>query len=509
MEKASRTFALLTFVSLVFIFIMLTSLELEYTRQTQLHPRRTQLEAHDNDGEGEGGQDEEEEEEEEEYASEENEDEDDDNNDSVCRDVFEIRKTSPNMTEWMTNAVKVIRAKKRKRRFIPSLFYEVVGQESPAMTARVNDSSGHLGSNLTVAKEWRLDLAGGYLPHLSCHLRKFDAPEVDRCVRARGRAGKTTKVTYVGDSRIRLHVELLIDLLRDLRPKITTYKGEEITVEDFLGEKGQSQWMKYKNNFRVDMEGAGEGEEARNGSGGGGEEGGSRLAINFLWAALIELSEVPPKDKGQENYVGAMEFLESVSHAPQEDLPDLLILNTGAWQLATPTLDSMLEKLDKAAVGVMVKLRRVLERLAARTAVVWALPDPLKEYISHDYSGNGHFTHQTNRMLEWLSNAQTSLQPPGVIVWDSFLPVAHRAAGDCVNLILEKVDLNTLPHYSVFPPPNTWNCWERMHIGLEALSVAVQMMLNHVCNPYLPPTGHCCSGGGGGAGEGQGGIKGS
>ncbi|XP_045122259.1 uncharacterized protein LOC123510873 [Portunus trituberculatus] len=447
-----KTFTLVTLVTLVFIFAtslnLLTETQREPIHQTyQTRPREPGLEGN--------------------KTSEMS---------NVCRDVFEIGKASRNMTEWMADAVDVIRDRKTKKLFVPSVYYEYLGYDSPSMVNVVNDSTGLLGTNVTLAKEWRMEQSDGHLPHLSCRLRNFDAPEVDRCVRARRNAGKRTWITYIGDSRIRFHVEVLIDLLRDLRPKIITYKGEEVSIEDFLGMKGLQEWTRYKHNFRVEVELE--------------RSGGASLVITFQWASLLEMSQTPANWDKDSVKVGAKEYLHKLTETPDEELPDMLILNTGAWQLVEQARTDI-DLLDKKAVIVMSELRPVLAALATRMTVVWALPDTFKEYINHNMNSNGHFTRQTNRMLEWLSNAQTSLQPPGVIVWDSFLPLAQLSLIDCMNIVGHGLDQEALPNYKVFSSHISWECSERLHTGIEVLSVAVQMMLNHVCNPFLPGQ-YCC-----------------
>lgn len=153
--NTNRNFALLTFVSLGFIFVVFMTLQLKHTHQTQQHPRRRQAEVHVSEEEDDGDQNDEGEDNKdtEQHGDDNSEEEDNDHtSDSVCRDVFEIQKTSTNMTEWMTNVVTFIWERKKKKQFIPSLYYELMGLESPAMTAIVNDSSGYLGSNVTIAK---------------------------------------------------------------------------------------------------------------------------------------------------------------------------------------------------------------------------------------------------------------------------------------------------------------------------------------------------------------------
>ena len=122
----SQTFTLLMFVTLVFIFVTSMNLYTEAGKENaqKMHPKETQPRNITKNNE----------------------------NSNVCRDIFEIGKVSSNMTEWMTNAVKVIGAYKRIKKFIPNWYYEMVGFESPSMIRQVNDSSGILGSNITIAK---------------------------------------------------------------------------------------------------------------------------------------------------------------------------------------------------------------------------------------------------------------------------------------------------------------------------------------------------------------------
>lgn len=105
----------------------------------------------------------------------------------------------------------------------------------------------------------------------------------------------------------------------------------------------------------------------------------------------------------------------------------------------------------------------------------------------------GKYTQQTNAILEWVLNGQAQLVPPRVLVWDSFLPVSHAALSDCITFLSKNLDIKKLPAYSIFKPEITWHCTERMHVGFEALLVAAQMMINHICNPFMDEKGYCCS----------------
>ncbi|KAG7161062.1 N-acetylneuraminate 9-O-acetyltransferase-like 2, partial [Homarus americanus] len=382
------------------------------------------------------------------------------NEHQTCRDIFEIGSRSKKMSNMTDLLVKVISRKKKKREFLPELFYEVAAQESPSMIRdHVHDGSGLQGTNLTLAKEWRFEQAKGQLPYLACQMREFRAEDLHTCVRRRSEVLGSTHITYVGDSRVRQHVEVLLDLIRDLQPKITTHQGDVLTVEKFLGEEGSKHWKKYKYNFRVECARA---------------EG---LIIDFHWAALIDKSE-KPHTKMEDVKIGALQLFHRWLNAPKELLPDLIILNTGAWQLLDirPTV---LKQIDESAVQVMTTIRPLLKSLATRTTVVWALPDPFKEHISHDFGHTGHYTQQTSSILEWLLYAQIALQPNEVITWDSFLPVAHSSKIDCMQFAAENINVHLLPMFSTFPSLVSWHCTERMHVGLEALTVAVQMVLNH------------------------------
>nr|XP_045604389.1 uncharacterized protein LOC123762114 [Procambarus clarkii] len=390
----------------------------------------------------------------------------------VCTDIFEIGERAENMSSMMELAVRVIRKKRKMKMFAPFTFYEIVSYEMPSMVREVADGSGLNHSNVTLTQTWRLQQTKGQLPHLACRLRELRDEDIRICVQRRRETVGSTHIAYVGDSRVRQHVEVLLDHIRHLQPKITTHLGEVITVEKFLGEEGLKNWKKYKHDFRIECTRA------------------FGLIVDFHWAALIDKGEKPPSGE-EATKIGALDLLHRWLEAPSDQIPDLIILNTGAWQLMQhkPTV---LQQIDEAAISVMTTLRPLLHHLASRSTVVWALPDPFKEYVSHDFSGKGHFTQQTNDILEWLLNAQIDLQAPGVIIWDSFLPVAYASRSDCIKLYAENVDLNYLPKFSVFPGQLSWHCSERMHVGFEALSVAVQMVLNHICNPHLGGN-YCCS----------------
>nr|XP_027217016.1 uncharacterized protein LOC113809585 [Penaeus vannamei] len=154
---------------------------------------------------------------------------------------------------------------------------------------------------------------------------------------------------------------------------------------------------------------------------------------------------------------------------------------------------NIIDQVDSTAIGVMQVLYPLLKRLAELTTVVWALPDSFKEFMLHDFGHTGKYTQQTNAILEWVLNGQAQLVPPRVLVWDSFLPVSHAALSDCITFLSKNLDIKKLPAYSIFKPEITWHCTERMHVGFEALLVAAQMMINHICNPFMDEKGYCCS----------------
>ena len=96
-------------------------------------------------------------------------------------------------------------------------------------------------------------------------------------------------------------------------------------------------------------------------------------------------------------------------------------------------------------------------------------------------------------MLEWLSSIHASLLPKNVIIWDSFLPIVKAAIRDCITVNVQQITPEELPNYSNFTSGMTWMCWERMHTGFEALQIAVQMVLNYMCNQYFSADELCCN----------------
>ena len=47
-----------------------------------------------------------------------------------------------------------------------------------------------------------------------------------------------------------------------------------------------------------------------------------------------------------------------------------------------------------------------------------------------------------------------------------------------------------LPQHPALTLTKSWRCGDRIHSNSEAVLVAVQMMVNYLCNPVL--YGHCC-----------------
>lgn len=81
-------------------------------------------------------------------------------------------------------------------------------------------SKGHFVSFI---QTWRLQQTKGQLPHLACRLRELRDEDIRICVQRRRETVGSTHIAYVGDSRVRQHVEVLLDHIRHLQPKITTH----------------------------------------------------------------------------------------------------------------------------------------------------------------------------------------------------------------------------------------------------------------------------------------------
>ena len=115
-------------------------------------------------------------------------------------------------------------------------------------------------------------------------------------------------------------------------------------------------------------------------------------------------------------------------------------------------------------------------------------------YLFYFLTGNyGKFVMQTNNMLEWISSIHASLLPENVVVWDSLLPIIKAEIRDCISVNVHKIPPEELPKYSNFSSKMSWMCWERMHSGFESLQIAVQMVLNYMCNQYFFEDELCCS----------------
>ncbi|XP_042857527.1 uncharacterized protein LOC122243850 [Penaeus japonicus] len=143
---------------------------------------------------------------------------------AICKDIFEIGKLSPNMSKMVELGVGILKTRKKKRRFLYEYFYDIIGYAQPHMAMTTAKGRGLNGTNVAVKKQWRFQQVDGQLPHLACGLREYDGKDVATCTRLRAKAGKTTHIMYIGDSRIRQHVEVLLDHIRDLDLVITTHK---------------------------------------------------------------------------------------------------------------------------------------------------------------------------------------------------------------------------------------------------------------------------------------------
>ncbi|XP_068239441.1 uncharacterized protein [Palaemon carinicauda] len=480
---------------------------------------------------------------------------------AICRDVFEIQSNRSNymgLSEIATLAQTAIAHAKKDSSFLRDLYYGILGYDNPSMVIKgISNARSYGGTNFTVKEKWRLSQVSGHLPHMSCRLREYIAEDVRKCTI---RKNRKTHILYIGDSRIRQHVEVMIDLLRDLHLKITTYEGEILSVEEFLGEKGMKYWSKYKHNFKVEslkvpgflvefkwaafldwgdtpkkvndnfsfwmkrasvawgnyvhyvrngsnydspVETGGVVKDGRTTTERGGKiihkaQGIEGPAASHRNSNKLDAEDLPGRGKqhwptdNQKTRVGAFEILSRLISSPKGNLPDIVLLNTGAWLLQEYHRLAPLEAIDLSSMVVMDTLRPLLSKLADRTTVVWLAPDPFKEHISHILDDTGKYTHEINDILEWQLNAQALLKPSRVLFWDTFLPISYASREDCMYFSSEGVNFTSLPKYKVFQPLLTWNCQERVHVGFEALSVAVQMVLNHACNPYLD-NGYCCS----------------
>ncbi|KAK7082622.1 hypothetical protein SK128_025547 [Halocaridina rubra] len=143
----------------------------------------------------------------------------------VCRDIFEIGLRCKNMSEITDVGIRIISRAKKKKRFLRSLYYEVLGYEAPHMVQKASPGLGDSGTNITILKTWRFQQAHGQFSHMPCRLREYGPDEVRECTNKRKEInGRMTHLLYIGDSRIRQHVEVMLDLLRDLDLRITTYK---------------------------------------------------------------------------------------------------------------------------------------------------------------------------------------------------------------------------------------------------------------------------------------------
>ena len=99
-------------------------------------------------------------------------------------------------------------------------------------------------------------------------------------------------------------------------------------------------------------------------------------------------------------------------------------------------------------------------------------------------------TNFRNSHLEWLVNLQRRMESSDLPIWDSFYPVAEAAMQDCVNA---PPGVPKPPHPDLRFTPS-WQCYDWAHCGRGATVIAAQMIINDLCNQYLPSEGYCCEG---------------
>ena len=73
-------------------------------------------------------------------------------------------------------------------------------------------------------QKWRLEELKGQLPYVSCKMRQYNSSDIKICLdkRKNDKNFNGMRISYIGDSRIRQHLEILIDLVKPLNPKIQT-----------------------------------------------------------------------------------------------------------------------------------------------------------------------------------------------------------------------------------------------------------------------------------------------
>ena len=285
-------------------------------------------------------------------------------------------------------------------------------------------------------------------------------------------------------------------------------QGDVITLNDFLGDKGNLLWPKYKQNLLVKS------------------ELHPNLQINFVWAPLLSKGddehELPYYKKWLKNSVPfqyMLPYSENLDEAKFVNniiakeirnqtaikqilmkkkkgayeefsrmlkklvLPDYIIINSGTWELMDP--NNILWAIDEYALTSMKKLYSILESLAHRTNVIVFAPQPFKEYfLKANTKPEKYFGNFKTAILSWFFNAQFQLLPKNVIFWDSFLPFSFTANKDCFRLLLYNMYNEKLPAFKRFNTDFSYLCREEVHEGFKSLFTAVQMLINHMCYSY-------------------------
>ncbi|KAF2360330.1 SGNH hydrolase-type esterase domain [Trinorchestia longiramus] len=398
----------------------------------------------------------------------------------------------------------------------------------------------------------RLKQLNGQLPHLPCRLREYSSAELRQCVVNRRKHGKATHAFFVGDSRIRQFVEVFLDVFRDLKFRIATFEGPVIGVDDFLSEDVDFLWTKYKREFearstelpdlRVDfywtslmgvktklalsqpyqnqkifsaaekrfqnrlmqrsqllnLNTIQRNKSRRNSSKHAGQPSLNYTAVlnehpdaSFKIQTHSENNTrsqspfVESNGSGREKYQNLKTFkseplerLRNISRMEKNKVPDIIFLGTGIW-----SLDHQYEfqkVFDEVTLDQIELLRPTLREVAKKTDVVWVMAPPISDNVFLQPIERILSSSVFNKYQEWITSAQMkAFNSEGIPVWDSLQPVAYAS-------------IKELPKQPRLLYRRSWDCADRVHTNNEAVVVAIHMILNYLCNEYLPPEDYCC-----------------
>jgi len=304
-----------------------------------------------------------------------------------------------------------------------------------------NSVYSHSNNNLTQIEDLhRNDWRTTSIPHIPCQIHIYTQSDIKSCLAKRRQVtGKVLKIAFVGDSQIRLLLEVIIAHLREtLNLTNGENNGKNLTT-DFLDRSSKSDWPVI----------------------------GDNIYMKFHWSTFIS------KKRGKAvTAQGAYDVLQTWANGEKvdgvEEIPDILYFDSGTWR-DQGNLESV--SVDKLRYSLM-KVRALFSKME-HTQVIFRMGTPFKQWEAK------HLIE--DERIEWNNKAAWQVfGDSNVWIWDTITPYYLKGINECRK------------HHRGFTP-KLWACNDFVHPSKIHEKIAENMLWNYVCNDFMNlDTNHCC-----------------